>query len=473
MSKSVTKNNFFIYVVIILSVVSIFLMVRPLSLVAQRIPLEYNEGWNAYLADSALGGQISSQLYPSKFSTVTNNYPPLSFIIVGYFGRIFGDNIISGRIINIISIILISALIFIIVFKSTNFFYGSIISSLSFFIYSSTVFWRYFAIDDPQWLANGIMLLGFSLCLYGEDKKKFVIFSAFLMVFSGFIKHNLVSLPVSTLIYLYFRDKKTFSIFVISALSTFALLIGFSYEKYGVNFLIDVFQNKRVINWTQSLGTLKKLIEISPLFFAFYLLIKEKKDFKNNLFITNFIVPFVCFSAVIGVIQASAEGVNYNCFFELLISLCISLGIYLKKFHYGQIKKNNFTILFLIIFPVFIFSVPVELVHSYHVIKNEKQENKIYSNLIGKIKINKGAVICEDLALCYWAHKNEIVDFFNTEQKIKIYKNTYYFHKVFEENSISLIEIRKSSLSNLIGIYIKKLGYNVYDSENDILFMRK
>lgn len=466
------KNNKLKIITFVLLIMSFLLMIRPLYLINQQLPLEYNEGWNAYLADAAFDNNTGQKLYPNKFSTITNNYPPFSFIIIGGVGKIFGDNIISGRFINIISIIMISIMIFMIIFRVTGFFYCGIISSLSFFIYSETIFWRYFAINDPQWLANSLMLAGFSLCLYSFNKKA-LLFSAFLMVFSGFIKHNLLSLPISTIIYLYFRDKKSCFIFIMSALSSLILLFGISYATYGSDFVIDVFENKRVINWKQSVTTLKKLAEIFPLFIAFFLTIKNRCSYPNSYFIIYFISPFVILSFIFGVMQASAEGVNYNCFFELLTALSLSLGIFLQKICNSQDKNYiNKTIIF-VIFPIFIFSVPVELIRGYHVLKNEKNESKFYSDLILKIKKNNGQVICEDLSLCYWGHKEEMVDFFNTEQKIKIYGNKDFLYKKFIENKISLIETRKESEHNFIVTYIKDIGYKeLYPDNNIILFSK-
>lgn len=466
------KNKKLKIITFVLLIMSLLLMIRPLYLINQHVPLEYNEGWNAYLADAAFENNAGQKLYPNKFSTVTNNYPPFSFIIVGGVGKILGDNIISGRFINFISVIMVSILIFMIIFRKTGFFYCGIISSLTFLIYSETIFWRYFAINDPQWLANSMMLAGFTLCLYSRNKKSLIL-SAFLMVFSGFIKHNLLALPISTIIYLYFRDKKSCFIFIMSAFSSLVLLFGVSFAKYGSDFVIDVFENKRVINWKQSVTTLKKLVEMLPLFAAFFITMKNRKAYFNNSFVVFFILPFVFLSFVFGVMQASAEGVNYNCFFELLTALSLSFGFYLQKFCNIQDKNDIYKAIVFIIFPVFIFSVPVELLRAYHVLKNEKNENQFYSDLILKIEKNNGQVVCEDLSLCYWGHKKEIVDFFNTDQKMKIYKNKDFFYKIFEKNNISLVEFREESEDNFIITYIKKLDYKASYFSGDFIFLSK
>ena len=49
------------------------------------IPFGYNEGWNAFQALRAVVGQT---LYPPPGDLTANNYPPLSFYLVGWAGVI-------------------------------------------------------------------------------------------------------------------------------------------------------------------------------------------------------------------------------------------------------------------------------------------------------------------------------------------------------------------------------------------------
>ena len=66
------------------------------------LPLEVwgNEGWNAYHADSAMRG---SGLYPPPDGLVANNYPPLSYFLIGWLGRLFGDPLYVGRALSLIA----------------------------------------------------------------------------------------------------------------------------------------------------------------------------------------------------------------------------------------------------------------------------------------------------------------------------------------------------------------------------------
>src|SRR3954451_7227709 len=76
--------------------VIVFGMIRPLLSIGRYLPLDPNEGWNAYFADAAIHGGV---LYPTADALITNNYPPLSFYFVGAVGYLMGDNIFAGRIV--------------------------------------------------------------------------------------------------------------------------------------------------------------------------------------------------------------------------------------------------------------------------------------------------------------------------------------------------------------------------------------
>ncbi|MFT8418100.1 MAG: hypothetical protein ABF636_04610, partial [Acetobacter sp.] len=246
-------------------------------------------------------------------------------------------------------------------------------------------------------------------------------------------------------------------------------LMIFSYMQYGANFFVDVFQNKRIINFYKAVNTYKKVFELFPLFVALYLIIKSGKECRYKIFVERFIIPFVFMALFFGIFQASAEGVDYNCFFELLISLSLALGICIQNLSECAAKNKSSKLIAFVVFSVFVFAVPVELMRSYGAIKNIKEESNYYSNIISIIGRSKYSVVCQDLSLCYWGHKKELVDFFNTDQKIKLYHDDSIFDSVFKNNNVSLIEVKGNDIDH----YIKKYGYNEFFSDRGIVIFEK
>jgi 4-amino-4-deoxy-L-arabinose transferase-like glycosyltransferase len=84
---------------IVLAILSVPLLIALMALAYRStllISINYNEGWNAYHAAAALSG---GRLYYPANALVTNNYPPLSFMIVGVVSNIVGDAIFAGRLV--------------------------------------------------------------------------------------------------------------------------------------------------------------------------------------------------------------------------------------------------------------------------------------------------------------------------------------------------------------------------------------
>src|SRR5258708_25428438 len=71
------------------------LSVSRIWLIPAHFSSDPNEGWNAFQAARAIG---TGPLYSGPQALTGNNYPPLSFYLVGWAGRLLGDPIVAGRV---------------------------------------------------------------------------------------------------------------------------------------------------------------------------------------------------------------------------------------------------------------------------------------------------------------------------------------------------------------------------------------
>jgi hypothetical protein len=86
----------------ILAVLAVYFMVWPLWRAGFPIEIDLNEGWNAYLADAAMG---AGPLYPPADTLIVNNYPPLSFYVVGGLAQVLvGDALYVGRALSLLAV---------------------------------------------------------------------------------------------------------------------------------------------------------------------------------------------------------------------------------------------------------------------------------------------------------------------------------------------------------------------------------
>src|SRR6516225_12105593 len=92
----------------VLYVIAMWSFAWPLYRAFLNVEIENNEAWNAYFADAAMG---KMPLYPSADQLITNNYPPLSFYIVGLLGRFVGDPVLAGRLLSLLAMVAIATAI--------------------------------------------------------------------------------------------------------------------------------------------------------------------------------------------------------------------------------------------------------------------------------------------------------------------------------------------------------------------------
>src|SRR5215813_12502205 len=92
----------------LLALLALYFLVWPVWRAQFPIEIAENEGWNAYHADAAMGG---GALYPSPDTLIVNNYPPLSFYVLGGLGKVFGDSLYVGRLVSLLSVLGLAALI--------------------------------------------------------------------------------------------------------------------------------------------------------------------------------------------------------------------------------------------------------------------------------------------------------------------------------------------------------------------------
>ncbi len=165
------------------------------------LPLEIwgNEGWNAYHADAAMRG---AQLYPPPDGLVANNYPPLSYFLIGWLGRLFGDPLYVGRALSLLATLGIGAAAAAVVRQFGGTRAACLIAGFWFVATMARFFEYYVGMNEPQLLGLAVMSAGLVWFLKRHGEGRAVEPAVLLMVLAGFIKHNFITVPLVALIWL-------------------------------------------------------------------------------------------------------------------------------------------------------------------------------------------------------------------------------------------------------------------------------
>src|SRR5271170_5271363 len=95
------------------ALLAVYFMVWPVWRAGFPIEIAQNEGWNAYHADAAMGATNgAAALYPPSDTLIVNNYPPLSFYVVGTIAKVTGvDALYVGRVMSLVAVVVLGGLI--------------------------------------------------------------------------------------------------------------------------------------------------------------------------------------------------------------------------------------------------------------------------------------------------------------------------------------------------------------------------
>lgn len=397
-----------------LSFVSLLSILKPLFRLTSKVYIDYNEGWQAHFSQLL---SVGEPLYQPLTDFVCNWYPPLSF----YFAPLLGiDYIIAGRFISLISIFIVAICIALIVRKVTNENFAPLFGALLFISSQGLFHTFYVGMNDPQWLAHAVMLMGFTLFFYKKENIYFLIISIILMISAGFIKHLLIPIPIAISLRLFFKDKKLFLRWIIISLFMLIIAMILSYLAHGVEFINDVFRSPR----TYKLGAIARIAEwLSPHFisiaFSILLIFSTLKYRADNNMVLLYL--YLGISFFWGAYASGGGGVYYNSMFDFLIALTIVTSIALAKFdiYVNLSNRNPKIIIGLIIFMPVFFHLPFKIYETKEFVANLEVEKSRVESDITFLKKFQDPVLTENLALSYWAGKQLAYTPVNMKEKIE------------------------------------------------------
>jgi hypothetical protein len=386
-------------------------MVHPILWLFAMAPKGYDEGWNAFVAMRAMS---HLPLYPEDQTLHTNNYPPISFYVVGILGSMVGDNIFAGRIISLISFLIIAGQIIVVLHLlrcgwSVATFAGLVFVGGFIGLHDS-----YIGSNDPQMLGHAVMLTGLTVLLAKPGSRRHVIIAAVLMILAGLIKHNLLALPLAITAWFLLRDRGALIVWLLTSSIVAAAALLLLWAFYG-GAIFDNILSSRVYSLSRMLIWTRRSLEVLqiPLAGSLLLIAARPRDPRNQL-----IGLYVGSSMVVGVVFAGGAGSDYSLFFDLLIALSLASGLLLQQVdRWIKIGGARASAVRAAVAAAFVLGIgPAlpgdRLLEPFHVREAETRTQEDLAFLAGF----NGRVMCETLALCYWAGKALEVDTFNARQ---------------------------------------------------------
>lgn len=378
---------------------------RIIGQLGLTMPLDPNEGWNAYHTMAAMRG---GDLYPGPEAYLVNNYPPLSYYVVGFVSWFTGDVIVAGRVVSLLAVAWVLVAMGLIARR-----FGvkplTAVAAPLLFLTGLVLFTDYVGMDDPQMLAHAVSVGGFFVLLQKRPHRFTLPATAALFVLAFFVKHAVIVLPMAATLWLVLSDRRKALILAGYGIGFAVLgLIAFRLA-YGVD-LWSVVNTARTYSLdmltTGLLGWLR--FAALPLIGLGILLWQAPRDP-----IVRFCALYAGIGTAIGIYFIGGAGVDPNVLFDADIALCLTTALLLQRLQ-GWIRPAALVI---VAAPLFVHAASDrDWQMAYLDFGVVHYEATIAQSDIAFMTAQKGPGLCEMLSFCYWSGKPPAVDAFNIGQ---------------------------------------------------------
>jgi len=385
----------------------------PLASLLRLVPLNYNEGWNAYHAEAVFSER---PLYPAADALFPNNYPPLSFVLIAWLARGLGDPIRVGRLLSVAALFVIAVEIGWLARLATGSTRLGGFAAFLFVALMGACFGDYVGMNDPQLMAHALMLGGLVLVAGGQSWLR-LAGAALLIGVGGLVKHSPVALPLAITGWLFGRDRRAFGRWLAVSAGVVVAALAALLLPYGTIAFESILRPRPAslrIAAGVSPGWLAGLS--APLALA---LLAAQPAWRDRL--ARLLLLYGALALGVGFALTTGEGVSYNAYFDLLIALCL-LGAFLLRTVQlapadARLAPAWVLALGMLIWPL------LEAPHALlglgpRILELEASETATLED-VGYLTSSAGPCLCETLTLCFWAGKPAEVDLFNSRQDFR------------------------------------------------------
>jgi hypothetical protein len=376
--------------------------------------INYNEGWNVYNADRLVQG---GQIYDDNFWRI-NNYPIASFLIVGAVNSFLHDLLLSGRLVALVSFAAIGGFAAMAVRRfgggRTDAVFGA--GCAMGFCYLVAPVW--IIADDPQTLGEAVMLGALVSYIARPPDRLNLLRTAFLVVLGGFIKHNLLAIPIAVTLDLAFRSPRRLPLWLVSCAGFGGGFLALTQIVAGGAF-IDHLMSRRLFHWYGARYHLMKYLRL----FKFPLAAIALSAWALLAADRMILAAWGMISIVSATILSGFEGTSYNMFQDAAVFLGVAAGVMMSELRKSEFRGRLARVLasvlpFLIAQPILARAPDVadQVYHGRALLDADRKREETFLADARYVSDKQGSAICESLLLCYVAGQPFILDPFNSRQ---------------------------------------------------------
>jgi hypothetical protein len=378
-----------------------------------------NEGWNVYNAQRLIDHEV---IYDDNYWRV-NNYPILSFVAVAGVDVVVHNLLLSGRIISLVSFLAIGVL----AGAAVRHLDGDLVDAVFGggcalgLCYLTAPTWV--ATDDPQTLAEALMLAGLVSYISGPPSRLSLLRTALLVTLGGFVKHNVVAIPLAITFDIAIRSPRRLPFWLAFCAGLGVGCFGLTYLVAGGTF-VDHLLSPRIFTWHAARYHLMKYLRLVQIPLTLILLFARPIFSRNR----RVLAAYGLITVASATIFSEFEGTSYNMFQDAAVFLAIAAGMGLHElrknmangaFAHEQVAKVALAVAPLLLAEPILARSPQAVAKIYHagdLLEIDRRAEQSFLAEAEYISARHGPAICESLLLCYRAGQPFTLDPFDSRQ---------------------------------------------------------
>lgn len=401
-----SRSWFAIGLIGLLSAVLVCLLSLPVKRIVADVQVNYNEGWNAYRQQMTIAGQPLYGAPPGRLTGETG-YPPISFHLVGWLGRIAGDFTVAGRWLSLFSLLATGVFVGLIVSSQGG---GVFVSLLSFFLFEiglSVFFPSRRGMNDPELLALAFTTAGLYCYVRDSTKNRLLFLSAALFCLAGFTKQTMLAFPAAVAIDLLIRSRRAFLVWSGAMILAAGLLSAFTLLLDG-RFVLLHWLVARSYSYSAGWHNI-----IHEYLLGFQGLLLVSAVWATCMFRTRVVfVLALVISHVLAFLLAGTEGIDLNICFNAFAAAVIASGLALtdlnaviQRFRPHVSLPRVSQALAIALTMTLLINVPGQIREDISQSKSLTSQEKAFHSVVEFVKTKPGPALCDSLLVCYEAGK--------------------------------------------------------------------
>lgn len=406
------KSDPYRLVVVTLTVLAAALFAYPCLRLGYGYEIDYNEGWNAYHQLAAMAGLSP---YADGGALFFNNYPPLSFYLIGLAGLVVGDPVLAGRLLSVAAVAVIAACCAKTTRAAGGDRFDAMLAAVTCLGLFSAFATDYVGIDDPQLLAQALLCCGFALYVSGSATPGRMSGVAALFAAGLLIKHNVLALPLVVGVHALWRAPMAGRAaffgggLVLAAIAAMAIQLAYGPVFFQQLLAPRTYDVGRGFLLTMDvLGRLQSVLAVVGLF----LLLRHRDA------VSRMVAAYLALGLAFGMGFAGGSGVDINIFFDAMIALALGTGLAATHLRREAKAVPNAAALFAVLANAGVVLFAPQALGRFAVdaLGELELRQRLFAEDVAYLRSIPGPALCESMLLCHRAGKPMWVDPYNSLQ---------------------------------------------------------